>query len=136
MKLISMVDFVLTRDIARSNSENVLCEIENYANFLKQPLTLGMFIPCDEIGNILRDPIPEHLNYKAYMTTNKFEILQENYNKAKEKVLFKDLWVKDGNIIFPMHGYLSWDKLNLCTIDNLTYKGVNLTENALKQIGL
>jgi hypothetical protein len=25
-----------------------------YANFLKQPLTLGMFVPCDSNGNVVK----------------------------------------------------------------------------------
>ena len=29
----------------------------NYANFLKQPLNLGMFVPCDKIGNVLEEPL-------------------------------------------------------------------------------
>ena len=40
MKLISMTDFVLYKKESHT-------QIMKYAKFLKQPLTLGMFVPCD-----------------------------------------------------------------------------------------
>lgn len=133
-----MTDFVLQVVNADRPCDRgkMLDEIANYAKFLKQPLTLEMFVPCDDDGNILRNPIPEHMNYRDYMTTNKYEVLQENYKKAKQKVLFKDLFIKDDKIIFPMHGYVLIEMLSLSTIDNLTYKEINLTQSAIKQIGL
>lgn len=56
MKLISMTDFVLEQD----NIKNVNDAIKfnnclNYANFIKKPLKLEMFVPCDENGNIYVD---------------------------------------------------------------------------------
>jgi len=47
--LISMTDFVLSKKYTATGHEN-------YANFLKQPLELWMFIPCDEDGNVLEEP--------------------------------------------------------------------------------
>lgn len=75
MKLISMTDFVLSRDNSRSNSEEALHEITQYANFLKQPLKLEMFVPCDDNGSVLENPI--------------CQLELEQYRKAKEKVLFE-----------------------------------------------
>ena len=73
MKLISMTDFVLEfennfprqfgeaySEYNESKSEYLnmkLKSYENYAQFLKQPLTLGMFVPCDEDGSGLQKPI-------------------------------------------------------------------------------
>ena len=84
MKLIGMVEFVLT--VAKKMS---LCErndyvdyakaVENYADFLSQPLTLSMFVPVDENGNVLdKDPIL----YGSPTGWNKL------YSEAKDKVLF------------------------------------------------
>ena len=58
-KLISMVEFVKEIDHRVNTGELkewkfVDC-IRRYANFLNQPLTLGMFVPCDEDGNVLED---------------------------------------------------------------------------------
>ena len=67
MKLISMTDFVLgieQNSYTKTEKYNIIewqskCEsfdkIIKYANFLKQPLKLGMFVPCDENGNVLED---------------------------------------------------------------------------------
>ena len=48
----------------------------NFSNFLKQPLTLGMFVPCDENGNVLEEPL----------LLPSYEL--DKYRKAKEKVIF------------------------------------------------
>ena len=54
-KLISMVNFVLQQDITDIKQRD---SIVKYANFLKQPLNLGMFVPCDEEDKVLFEEIP------------------------------------------------------------------------------
>ena len=64
----------------------------NYASFLKQHLTLGMFMPCDEDGNpIILDT--EHKECPISWSNDEIE----QYKQAKEKVLFEgfDLNQKD-----------------------------------------
>lgn len=70
MKLISMVAFVL--QVVNSDRPcdrgKMLDEIGNYAEFLKQPLKLEMFIPCNDEGNVLKeliysDQVHIYLNY-------------------------------------------------------------------------
>lgn len=56
--LISMVDYVLDFE-HRPNYEMNHNKIINYAKFLSMPLTLGMFVPCDEYDQ----PMTEHLQY-------------------------------------------------------------------------
>jgi hypothetical protein len=57
MQLISMTDFVLEQ-VNPKNTDSQFCEkIIYYANFLKQPLKLEMFVPCDEDSNVLEEPI-------------------------------------------------------------------------------
>ena len=63
MKLILMTDFVFGQkerkdiDLAQRFINSF-----NYANFLKQPLTLEMFIPCDENGDVLeKEPNEDEL---------------------------------------------------------------------------
>jgi len=73
MKLISMTDFVLEQEINTPKAVNFASfttiadynklaydRIISYANFLKQPLELWMFVPCDEDGNVLEEPKPEN----------------------------------------------------------------------------
>ena len=56
MKLISMTDFVLEQDKLMRNKLNdpitFTIKVTDYALFLKQPLKLEMFVPCDEDGNV------------------------------------------------------------------------------------
>ena len=137
MKLISMVDFVLSTDMAKSNSENALCEIENYAKFLKQPLTLGIFVPC--VDN-------EPFNYALHGN-------KEHYDKAKEEVLFEGFEIHellDGETkrITCPNGFfnIAWyndDKgwyfskgIEGILVEDLLKYDLELTKNALKQIGL
>ena len=97
-RLKSMTDFVLeqnyttTLDMSQidlyDKELSILEKIRNYAKFLKQPLKLEMFVPCDEYGNVLEEPkikeeeIDEH-------TTQIFAKYQYYLDKAKEKVLFE-----------------------------------------------
>ncbi len=57
--LIPMTDFVNNVGNMENypSHEKALSWIYNYATFLKQPLKLEMFVPCDEGGNII--PIPK-----------------------------------------------------------------------------
>ena len=83
MKLISMTDFVI-----QAYEEEMDCNISairvfEYAHFLKQPLTLGMFVPCDDDGNVLEIPTKENSN-----NTIDHDSKLMDYNDAKSKVLF------------------------------------------------
>ena len=79
MKLISMTDFVL------QDNGNIL-NME-YANFLKQTLELGMFVTCDEEGNILDSSDQFRSCGKGFV-----------YGQAKEKVLFEG-FEKDSSFV-------------------------------------
>jgi hypothetical protein len=81
--LITMTDYVLeeNKDLSLKNSFR---QCINYAIFLKQPLKLGMFVPCDEDGNVLITPTEFNPIYWS-----------EQYKKAKENVLFEGFEVKN-----------------------------------------
>lgn len=162
MKLISMTDFVLQQEVKlkgvvkRDSDFNL---IVNYANFLKQPLTLGMFVPCDEEGAVLDYP-KWHNNYIKdlfnFYKTGGFGIPHptsetdkkareakeycKQYQQAKERVFFrgctssliKDYYlVKDDN---DNNLWASWNEYK--TIEDLIQYNLTLTQTAIKQIGL
>lgn len=128
-----MTDFVLMQNENLKTAPEAYdqyLQFVNYANFLKQPLTLGMFVPCDENGNVLGEP-----TFDNYMQPKEMLKQDEVYQKAKEKVLFKE---------FDTKGGLAVSKA-ICTtyktIEELTHKKVplvdlKLTESAIKQIEL
>lgn len=121
--LISMVDFVLQFDKPAGYFEDqndfLLCQVDymgkviNYANFLKQHLTIGMFVPC--VDN-------EPFNYSIHGNQKEFE-------KAKEKVLFKD---------FPLDAAIHHigQKRTIEYLSQPFFNQAILTESALKQIGI
>lgn len=97
MKLILMTDFVLEQQKATASETPLLKPLKkifNYANFLKQPLTLGMFVPCDLEGNVYMD----YRNYKPQKGTvcepyqGLFEVSRkgENVEFLNEPQLWKD----------------------------------------------
>ena len=151
MKLISMVEYVLEqRNIQIRPSE--VCRLSvNYANFLNQPLTLGMFVPTDEDGNLLE-------KYKYFPCSLKYakEINEYyyKYQKAKDKVLFEGFeWNTADFFDKPMlelenkeKKYLLYDCEDknfqdsedkfINTIEDLLSCNLTLTPNAIKQLKL
>ena len=96
--LIPMTDFVLRINEIEKEIDQFfdswrmkqLRIIENYAKFLKQPLKLEMFVPCDENGNILEEPQmrPERNSFDEEDMDYDAQELYD-YIKAKKKVLFE-----------------------------------------------
>jgi len=129
MRLISMTDFVLKQNKILNKYINYdkgfLFEIIiHYANFLKQPLELWMFVPCDEEGNILEEPKIE--NYLKSCQGTFFEDLKK-YQQAKERCLFKNEF-NDLHNIFLLN--------DICNIESLIKYNLELTKTAEKLIGL
>ena len=106
MKLISMTDFVLEQSEKIKKEKygiesyyNTMQVSINYANFLKQPLKLEMFVPCDEDGDILHEPEDYEQRLPNMMTEYNDEVYR--YKQAKSKVLFEGFKI-NGNYIYIM----------------------------------
>lgn len=164
-KLISMVDFVLEQ-ISERNKEpeydsfEFMEKVSNYAKFLKQPLTLGMFVPCDLDGNVLEIPHEDNSKYGNIGIDGKFNNAQffkesEEYQEAKERVLFEGWEImqrigdsivvfNDNSDIIEFINYKVWifDEYQGVNINELYFYSekedipFRLTESAKKQIGL
>lgn len=107
----------------------ILVSIENYTKFLKQPLTLGMFVPCDENGDELTDPENIDIDGVQY-----YAQLNE-YEEAEQYVLFEGFQVKGGRSVARAICQ------TLQTVEDLTNKKtplqpLTLTPSALKAIGI
>lgn len=127
MELISMTDFVLERQGKILNSE-LGCLAIYYASFLKQPLKLEMFIPCDKDGNVLEEPQmrPERNSFDEEDMDYDAQELHD-YIKAKEKVLFKTKPQFDEGVI---KHHISQGR-NIEYLAN--FGSMELTQNATKQ---
>jgi hypothetical protein len=111
MKLISMTDYVLEQEkYLDITNRQKLEHIINYANFLKQPLELWMFVPCDLEGNVLIEPIEQNPIYWS-----------KEYQQAKERVLFEGFDLRDYNLLMIQ---------KLKTIEDLIPHNLTLTETA------
>jgi len=149
-KLIKMTDFVLEQmkiyndacyddDYIASQGLKVL--IENYANFLKQPLELWMFVPCDEDGNVLKEPEWMHRynnGASPFMNMDEIRPCQE-YKQAKEICLFEGFEsvplsnsVRKGNYI------IDFNYTENSNVESLLHHdiGFELTQTAIKQLSL
>lgn len=172
MKLISMLEFMLnecdavhnkkTTPLAPTNNPDNLFHqrseswktIIRYANFLSQPLTLGMFVPCDLKGNVLHE-------VKMELRDSEQEAAH-NYLEAKKRVLFKGIGVDSKNYqekyignsgypqdvvlcfsekYFDKFPFLKYSYFKNHTVEYLLEKGhclkpgsFELTETAIKQI--
>ena len=164
IKLQSMTDFVLHFDTCKVFPKEMYFKIKKYANFLKQPLQLGFFVPCDENGNVLEEPKRwnDYLQFPDSFDGNKEWGELYNYELAKERVLFENSVLIDKtpfkqtkrmmiNLNHPAT-FRIYNKFNysdgsiesdflpnfseIPTIEYLVSFNLQLTPTAIKQIGL
>ena len=92
MKLISMTDFVLDQISKSDGNKSILCnKIVEYATFLKQPLTPGMFVPCFSDGSFFSEP--EMRQVMVCFDTQDLRYDKQkvaDYKIALSKVMFSD----------------------------------------------
>lgn len=154
-KLIPMTDFVIEYYSNEGYADlQTLSLMKNYAQFLRKPLNLGMFVPVDAQGNPLKEP----KNYSAWKSLahndgkrNDMTGFEDNiqYQKAEQNCLF-------GGFIVAYNGYsvvrieasydsgieLSFNKSDLMSpafsdVESLTvFDAIYLTAEALKTIGI
>ena len=125
-KLIGMTDFVCENTY---KWELIL----NYANFLKQPQEKWMFVPCNEEGNVLEEPV----KWKQSIDFGWLDA--KKYQQAKERVLFEgcvydeEMDAVRNNIGLMMYSvkYESND-----AIEDLVKYYLTLTDSAIKKLGL
>lgn len=156
MKLQKMTDFVLNTLNPENFGSSDVRKVINYAKFLQQPLTLGMFVACDEDGNVLEMPkcFGKGGGWNCACSDALMQLCTDKttqYRKAKEKVLFinANYRVTDGKVHKITIGDLrlfekaesvanKWVLPNhkLKTIEDLLQSEheIDLTESALKQI--
>ena len=113
----------------------------NFDEFLEQPLKLERFVPCDEDGEILDEPRDYEQRLPNMMTEYNDEVY--TYYQAKVKVLFEGIeFRKNGGVNFlkikednfAFHDFNI--KFKNLTVEFLVQYNLQLTENAVKQIGL
>jgi len=141
MKLISCTEFVeksrLNSGVSPFDDEqnnidtSELYKIYRYANFLKQPLTLSMFVPCDDEGNVLEEPKYWNKKYNDDIPESEL-ILCEEYRQAKERVIFEGFTLTGFNLYLNTFLFGDIRHLKDYTIENLIKYDLTITPNAVK----
>ncbi|WP_185246614.1 hypothetical protein [Chryseobacterium bernardetii] len=147
-KLIPLSDFVLEQlEIQQSTSEFKEV-VKNYTHFLKQPLALGMFVPCYQDGSVLKEPKAEdYFNTKIptnELTKEDADGLNRHYadlvifENAKEKVLFKGFELIEDNLKKDGLGFCSLESFPLIDMEDMIRwdEDIELTPSALDAIGI
>ncbi|KUY28046.1 hypothetical protein [Elizabethkingia ursingii] len=156
-KLISMTDFVLSKERASGYYESQIdfydgeckdkANIIAYAQFLKQPLALWMFVPCDENNVSLEEPTSIKWVYGCEQYFEQDKAWKE-YKKAKSRVLFEGFEIEKSKsrigFYLAEYNYIDYSIVQnnfsspskyLTTIEDLIiYSGLTLTETAIKSI--
>ncbi len=137
MKLISMTDFVLQEKTGGQQVNSITSQlyyelriIKKYADFLKQPLKLEMFVPCDDNGNVLEDIIGNG------MIHNYSEKLKQ-HEQAKDKVLFDGFDIYSNGDLHNAFVTFESSRLEIMNVENLITDfqySFYLTPNAIKRI--
>lgn len=154
-KLIPMTDFVIEYYSNEGYADlQTLSLMKNYANFLRKPLTLEMFVPVDQKGNVLKEPKNylewkslEHNHGKRKKTEGFEEYVQ--YQKAEQNCLFDGFTIgyNGYSVVRIVASYdesveLSFNKTDLMSaafadVESLTvFDTIYLTTHALKAIGI
>ena len=135
-KLISMCDFVLEQGNPSNTDSQFTDKVMYYAKFLKQPLELQMFVPCDENN----DQITQR-HYQYFDNDDEYNGYLNQYNQAKERCLFEGFeFQRETNnyyfFIYNSRYTFTLNKKAKSTIEDLINKDLQLTPTALKQIEL
>lgn len=148
MKLESIEKFIEEVEdyvLESNNYERGFELIVKRKDFGKKPLELGMFVPCDEDGNVLEFKGNIRFSIEDWGSRECFE----QYLAAEERVLFKGFDYNQDGLIYDNQDFGLWkDEDNMYYLDafdlqiykveqliNVWGKGITLTESAIKQIG-
>lgn len=135
-----MTDFVLDiqnwiNDKNKQDDSLFANRCVKYANFLQIPLKLEMFVPCDNEGDVLKEP--------KVRCDGGYDIDEvEQYQKAKEKVLFEDFHLLSFNPVDKSYYLANTDKRITVwiepndNIEDMIEYNLQLTQNAIKRLGL
>lgn len=127
-RLLSMTDFVLEQLQIKQSTSEFKEAVAKYVNFLKQPLELWMFVPCDEKGNVLERP-------ECSLGKECYSPPCVKYQQAKERCLFFSQH-GENEMLDPCLAKVYLDEFfNIEQLSN-DIRRIKLTPTAIKQLGL
>jgi hypothetical protein len=114
-----------------SMNANIVTRFDKYVVFTEQPLKLGMFVPCDEEGNLLEKP-REFSERGRFVKDRSLDKLKEQYQVAKERVIFDGFEVVTNDIYVMVSTekvtvtFFSNGDITDSSISDLTGKGLKV----------
>ena len=109
-KLVSTTDFVLEqkeyiKEVDKLSFFEIQIKINEFydkvvhhTTQMKRPLEKGMFIVCDDEGNVLEEPKESNYNL-GDIHAGYFKLDVDKYQQAKERILFKGFYSTDENTV-------------------------------------
>lgn len=139
-KLKPMTDFILEQSKIINDPEILARLLVSYATFLKQPLTLEMFIPLDLEDNVLDSYFYNQFHTGHLVSDEEFKEV-EKYQEAKSRVIFEgfEIDLNFSDLIMHKKGFgFNINELSRLSIEKICNDGYDLvlTETAKKKIGL
>lgn len=160
-EFIPMLDYVFEQR-KKNDTDNIrrFWSCERYARLLSLKPELWMFVPCDDEGNVLEDPELTMRQGDGQVYYGASEEDFEQYQKAKDRVLFEGFEFRDRKLIGASNNlrknilcreeddyYYDFEKgqiwdiqfgcnrmdLKNCRLEDLTTLGLTLTENAVRE---
>ncbi|WP_294267744.1 hypothetical protein [uncultured Chryseobacterium sp.] len=141
MKLIPLSEYVEKEYSKSVPPETAIDELAasmrrviNYTKFLRQPLTLGMFVATDENGIVYKYPEEnqEYLNEISKVCFQGFSVVRSHIEVSKHTLFLKD---PKGDWIGHKHDWENhWDIYGK-TVEDFCESEYELTPSALKLIG-
>jgi len=136
-RLMSHSDYEDSIDLPSVSDIEFRIKSRNHRVFLKQPLSIGMFVPCDLDGNVLMSIDDKEQYFRDCYDGgwwNQFVDYKVLYQQAKERCLFEgnfdtrsegNPFVRLNNLEFHLNGL---------TIERLVGFNLKLTATALKKL--
>lgn len=140
-KLKPMTDFVLEQSKLINDPEILARLLVSYAKFLKQHLSLSMFIHVNEQCEVLEEPINDDFYYWEWKEAEK-NILFEGFSLESIRLNEESYADIDGYICRGSDFFIHRDNINYQTIEFLFNYAqdlgfeIKLTESAKKQISI
>lgn len=127
MNLITITDFVSTY-LETGCAKTQFNKLHRYNDFLKQPIELWMFIPCDEKNNPLKRP-----NIESNTSDSNIAYIcdMETYRKAVDRKLFKGFKLSANNEVNKGDLYICLDTLQFYVEGPLGIGGGDICKNDL-----
>lgn len=145
-KLISTTDFVLEqkeciKEVDKLSFFEIQTKINEFydkvvhhATQIKRVIEKGMFVPTDDVGNVLEEPKESNYNL-GDIHAGYFKLDVDKYQQAKERILFKGFYSVDENTISNGEMEITFGELTfLIVLGENGYGGISKSDMIVEDL--